>query len=86
MARCPSEDVLRQFASDKCEPLIEVEVEAHVLVCGRCASKLASLAIDADLLSDIRDALRSREELDAADALDLLERRVTTTILGERGE
>lgn len=86
MARCPSEEVLRQFASDTCEPLSAVEVEAHVLACTKCAAKLASLAIDADLLSDIRDALRGREDLEAGTELDLLERRVTTTICGERGE
>ncbi len=81
MFRCLTQEALEALARGGLDAATRSEAEKHVEVCGRCAAALAHLPIGEDLLADIRDLHRAREQIrPALSQLAQTQRRLTTTL------
>jgi len=85
MPRCVDPETLERFAYGKLPEGEAATVETHLEYCRRCAATLAHLPIGRELLERVRDLERSRDDIkDALSRLSETERRVSTTLFGER--
>lgn len=86
MSRCPDRPTLAAYVGDTLDTEQATAVESHVGRCRRCAAGLAAILGEADLVREIRGVEESRRQIATAlSQLPELEKRIATTLFGERG-
>jgi anti-sigma factor RsiW len=81
MARCPSREILEQFARGRLSESESAAVEDHLETCRRCAELLARVPIGSELLERIRDLDKLRGQVASTSSwLARMEEKTTTTL------
>ncbi len=81
MSKCLKPQTLEQFAAGTLEEAEMTAAAEHIEKCRRCGVDLDKIAMDADLLQDLKEAASLRHQLKPdIERLSKLEGSVTTTL------